>query len=201
MDFIQSAWDGFLSLFSGEPRAAVTVDVIVWSLFIGFVIASLIVIYNKLFVGSLVSTLIKNEASDEESALPATKLGCINYSDLTEAEKKNIFVFVGLSIRSTFVAFSLRKRGMLRRIVHMVGDTDTTPCKGKISEGKFYIPEDKLQRAQKVYGKKGITAKSVVLSLLAFIVIAAVLAIFVIPNLITMFSNFITEITPDDNIL
>lgn len=182
MDFFKSLWNSFMGLVGDEvtlgTNTITTLNIIVWSLFIGFIIAIAISVYNKLVLGSVVSGIVKREAFCEANALSASELGCAN----------------------PFVKFALRKNGSFRRIVRMAGDTETELSQNSFETAKFYIPEDKVRRAEVIYGKSTLTVGSVALSVLALFAVAIV-AFVVIPNLITMLGNFVSDVTPDSNIL
>ena len=104
-----------------------TQEIIIQGLFIGVVLAVLAVGYNKLVLGKFVKALIKSEANHPLRAKSFEQLGV----------SQNIFI-----------KLALRKRGTLRRIVREPEDTEM--------QGRFYIPEDKLYRAGRIYGGKDV---------------------------------------------
>lgn len=182
MEFFESLWNSLQGIV-GERielggNSITTLNIIVWSLFIGFMIAIGISIYNKLLLGGVISTLVKREVFSEEAALTPTELGCAN----------------------PFVRFALRKNGTFRRIVRMKGDTDTEYCSDPFMGARFYLPSENVHRAELIYGKAELSLGTVLLSIGAFLVLAIV-SFIVIPDLMTMLSNFIAGITPSDNIL
>ena len=182
MEFFESLRNSFDELVGDKitlgTNSVTTLNIIVWSLFIGFVIAIGVCIYNKLVLGSVVGGIIKREAFSEGTALTISELGCAN----------------------PLVKFALRKNSSFRRIVRMAGDTDAECAAESFDCAKFYIPEDRVHRAEVIYGRNGMTVGTVLLSIAAFFALA-LLAFWVIPNLLTMLSNFIEGITPKSNIL
>ncbi|MBQ8249605.1 MAG: hypothetical protein IJY93_06965 [Clostridia bacterium] len=181
MEFFKALWNDLTAL-TGDTvtlgtNTITTLNIIVWSLFIGFILAIFATLYNKFVIGKVVRTLLKKEIHSEENALTAAELECDN----------------------PFVRFALRKNASLRRIVYLSGDTDAEQQKYDRSSSKLYIPEGKIHRAEVTYGTKDITAGTVILSIVACIVVA-ILALIFIPELVTMLSNFIAGITPKDNI-
>ena len=104
-----------------------TQEIIIQGLFIGVVLAVLTIGYNKLVLGKFVKALIKSEANHPLRAKSFEQLGV----------SQNIFI-----------KLALRKRGTLRRIVREPEDTEM--------QGRFYIPEDKLYRAGRIYGGKDV---------------------------------------------
>ncbi|MCI8387880.1 MAG: hypothetical protein HFE63_05375 [Clostridiales bacterium] len=155
-----------------------TLNIIVWSLYIGFIIGIGITVYNRCVLGTLIRKLIERQAFSDGGAVTVAELGCGN----------------------PFIKFALREKGTLRRIVYMVGDTPETRKRESFDTAKFYLPEQNIHRAEVVYGSSGMNIVSVLLSVLAFLVVVMV-AFFVIPNLIQMLTNFIAGVTPNSNIL
>ena len=127
-----------------------SVDIVLQGIFIGFIIAVLAVAYNKLVLGKFVKALIKAEAVHPAFAK----------------------TFEQLKIKKTFwLAYALRKRGALRKLVLELEDED--------KKGGYYIPEDKLYRAGRIYGGKDadlLMVAAVIIILLIFFVIALAVA-------------------------
>jgi len=110
-----------------ETVQIITIDNVLQGLFIGVILAVLAVAYNKLILGRFVKALIKAEAVHPNFAKS----------------------FEQLNIKKTFMlAYALRNKGMLRKVVYEPEDADM--------KGHFYIPEDKLYRAGRVYGGKDV---------------------------------------------
>ena len=159
-------------------NSVTTLNIIVWSLFIGFIIAVGVSVCNRLLLGTLIARLKDKEAFSEDSALTAKELGCAN----------------------PLIRLALCKNSTFRRIVRMKGDTETVLCADRFTEARFYLPEENIRRAETVYGKTELTAGNVLLSVAAFFALAIV-AFIVIPELIQMLSNFISTIAPRSNII
>ena len=126
-----------------------TVDNIIQGMLVGFIIAVLAVAYNKLVIGRFVKALIKAEAVHPNFAK----------------------TFEQLNVRKTFfLSFALRTQGTLRKVVYELEDEDM--------KGYFYIPEDKLYRAGRIYGGKDVDflmVAAVVIVLFVFFAIALML--------------------------
>jgi len=182
VDFFEALWNDIMEICGNTitlgDQPITTLNIIVWSLFIGFMIGIGVTLYNKFVLGSLVRELIEHGAHTEDAALTAAEIGCAN----------------------PFIQFALRENGSFRRIVHMKGDTETSYSKESFKTARFYIPDDKVHRAEVVYGNSGTSVISVLLSILAFLIVAFV-SFIVVPDLIQMLTNFIAEITPRSNIL
>jgi len=107
----------------------ITIESVLQGLFLGVIIAVLVVGYNKLVVGKFVKALIKSKAVHPAFAKSFDELNV----------KKNIFI-----------SFALRNKGVLRK---MVSERDDRPD-GR--SGYYYIPESKLYRAGRMYAGKDV---------------------------------------------
>lgn len=154
-----------------------TLNIVVWSLYIGFVVGIAITVLNRIVLGGLVRKLVDRRAQTEGGALTIREVGCSNF----------------------FVKIALRNGSSLRRIVLMAGECNEKQ-KADFSTAKFYIPEENIHRAEVVYGLSGTSLATILLSILAFLVVVF-LSFTIVPNLIQMVSNFFAGITPQSNIL
>ena len=181
MEFFKALWRNFGELTGGEitlgTNAVTTLNIIVWSVFCGFIIAIMVTLYNKFIVGKAARELLKRGANSENSAVTAAEISCAN----------------------PFIRFALRKNSSLRRVVFVCGDTEAEQTKYEPTS-RLYIPEEKIHRAEVTYGKSDITVGSVILSLAALIA-AAILALIFIPDIITLLANFFDSITPNNKYL
>lgn len=120
----------YFSLFYGKAEFfmdTISVDIVLQGLFFGVLFAVFVVAYNKLVLGKFVKALIKAEAVHPNFAKS----------------------FEQLKIKKTFwLSFALRNRGTLRKVVF--------EPEGEDMKGYFYIPEDKLYRAGRIYGGKDV---------------------------------------------
>ncbi len=182
MDFFKTLWSDLYGIFGERvelgTNAVTTLNIIVWAIFAGFIIAIGATLYNKFVPGKIVRALIEKKAHTKEEAMSADELGCNN----------------------AFIRVALRKNSTMRRIVRMEDDTDTQRSDKAFEAAKFYIPEEYIHRAESIYGKSDVSVKTVILSVIGLLA-AAIVAFIVIPNLIQLLANFIESITPSDNIL
>ena len=124
-------------------------------LFIGVILAVLVIAYNKLVIGRFVKALIKAEAVHPNFAKS----------------------FEQLKMRKTFwLSFALRTKGFLRKFVFEPEEDDR--------KGYFYIPEDKLYRAGRIYGGKDVDF---------LLVVAVIIVLFIFFALILMYMPFIFD--------
>jgi hypothetical protein len=136
-------------------QSAINSDVVLQGIFIGVILAVLVVAYNKLVIGRFVKALIKAEAVHPAFAK----------------------TFEQLNVRKTFLlAFALRTGSTLRKVVREPDDGDR--------KGSFYIPEDKLYRAGRIYGGKDVDM---------LLVAAVILVLFIFFSIILMYMPVIFD--------
>lgn len=172
----------------------ITVELLVWALFGGFVFAALLAVYNKRLIGGLVKRIIAENATSPEKALTVTELG---YGT------------------DWFIKNALRKDAALLRFVarvdappakaHDNGEEISSEVKSEaeaevkseaenklidFETARFYIPEELKYRAEVRYAGKGTDFVAFGICIVIFAV-AAFAAIFLIPDLIQLIDNFI----------
>ena len=136
-------------------------ELVMQGIFIGVIIAVISVGYNKLFLGRFVKALIKAEANHPAFAKS----------------------FGDLNIRKNFLfRLALRQGGTLKKVVAELESEDTQ------ADIKYYIPEDKMYRAGRLYGGKDVDVLmlAAVVTVL-FLFFAAMLLVF--PPLLNMIGN------------
>jgi len=136
-------------------------DNMLQGIFFGVLAAVLVIAYNKLVIGKFVKALIKAEAVHPNFAKTFEELHM----------KKNFFL-----------AFALRNRSMLRKFVFEPDGDDR--------KGSFYIPEDKLYRAGRMYGGKDVDLLMVAAVIIILFIFFAVL-LMVLPGIMAQVSSFL----------
>lgn len=159
----------------------VTVELIGWALFGGFVLAALLAIYNKRLIGGLVKRMLSEGCLSPERALTVTELG---YGT------------------DWFIKNALRTDAALLRLVKRIdapteGEAAPTPAKTRgghdvidFSTARFYIPEELKYRAEVRYASRGTDFVAFGICVVIFAA-AAFAAIFIIPDLIQLIDNFL----------
>ncbi len=172
----------------------ISLELIVWSLFAGFIIAALMAIYNKRLIGGFVKQILREECLSPETAKTVTELG---YGT------------------DWFIKNALRTDTVLRRFVVRIdkekpegedsetaespenaGKNKKAPRSPKhdvidFETAKFYIPEELKYRADVRYASKGTNFFMFGVCVVVFAA-AAFAAIYIIPDLIQLIDNFIT---------
>jgi hypothetical protein len=123
----------------------VPLTLILSSLFIGIVIASLAALYHQLFLGGIVRRIIEKDALSPDKALTIEELGY---------KKSNIFI-----------KFALRQKSTFRKTVLCREDDPK----------RFYIPEERKLREEIRFRKKGNGILGVVLVIVLFLAVAYLL--------------------------
>jgi len=161
---------GFFTEYLGS-----SLETIVWSLFIGIVVASGLTFYHKQILGGFVRELVANNAQTPETARTLADAG---YS-------KNVFV-----------KHALRPKSMFRKIVRLAGAEEIQSSKVDFENARFYVPKELEDRVELQYSGGGTTLLSVLMSFLVFLLVA-VLSLVLIPILTdfitTMFEGFVSN--------
>ncbi len=174
----------------------ISLDLIVWALFAGCVVASLMAIYNKRIIGGFVKAVLKNESLSPETAKTVTELGFGS---------------------DWIIKNALRTDTVLRRFIVRIdkaadggeapiAEEDTKDAKGAkkkerqpkhdvidFTTARFYIPEELKYKAEVRYASRGTDLITFVIAVVVLIA-AALAAIYFIPDLIQLIDNLITQI-------
>lgn len=133
----------FSFFWGGETS---TLNMIVTSAYVGIMLASLAIIYNKRCVGGLIRRLIDAQSFGADSAKSLPELGYRKFSP---------------------IRFSLRKGSTLRKTVLSVGSG---------YGAKYYVPEEKKDELLFKYDKKGTNVVVLIVCAgILFLVAAAVI--------------------------
>lgn len=163
----------FLDMLS---RAS-SLEIIIWSFFIGTLIGAVALYYQKRVIGSFVRALLADGASDPASARTLEELG---YS------------------KNRFVRHALRGGSVLRKMVWEAQDNFTTDAQGNtysartrkmdINTARFYIDESNRVKADLRYSNKGSDFLTLLIGVVVFAVAAYALLLF-IPYIISSIGN------------
>ncbi|MBQ4136759.1 MAG: hypothetical protein IJD67_01495 [Clostridia bacterium] len=173
-DFFSALFTDIVAFFDrplGFGGPLLTGHIVIWAILIGFALAGLISLYNRVFIGKFVNFLLTNKAHTPDSA-----------RSLSDAGIKNVFIKASLSSRST-----------LSRVVKLAdSDADT-------ADRRYYIEEKDAFRADRLYAKGGASPATLIFALV-LLIIAAVVIYLSLPELIQMAENFASMIKPKSNI-
>ena len=167
--------DLILDLFTDTQLGSL--NLIIFALFVGACLAGFATVYHRRTIGSLVRYLLEAEAFSPETA-----------KTLREAEQDlNVFVRMNITRNTAF-----------QRIVCMVDvpQTDENGKKITLSDIPLYINPASRTRAEQMYSAKTSEDANmwmVLLSILVFAVIAYA-STFIVPELVSMVSNFVSSL-------
>lgn len=164
----------------------ISVKLIVWALFAGFVAAALLAVYNKRLIGGLVKKMLFENCTSPEKAMTVTELG---YGT-------DWFVKNALRTDAALLRF-VRRIDLKKEDDEKAEKEDARPEKTRgghdvidFSTARFYIPEELKYKADVRYASRGTDFVSFGICIVIFIA-AAFAAIFIIPDLIQLIDNFI----------
>ncbi len=171
-----------------------SLEIVVWGLFIGFVIASLMAVYNKGLIGGFIKALLSNECTSEESAKTISELG---YGT-------DYFVKNALRTNTVLRRFVVRVDYVLPRPEGEEAATDETtpekPPKVERTRGgheiidfetaRFYIPEELKYRAEVRYARRGTNVVSLIVTVI-ILAVAAFGVLYLVPEMVQLLDNFI----------
>ncbi len=152
-----------------------TIDLVVWSIAIGSVLAIICTYYNRTILGGFVRTLINSGALSVESAMTLVEAGY----------QKN-----------TFVKRALVKRDTFRKIVFEVDDEIIIASEGHsfsartkpidLNTARFYIAQENRIMAELRYDNKGADIFGVISSSIMVLALAYVVTL-VLPYILGLF--------------
>lgn len=173
----------------------ITLTQLIWSLALGIFLASVCTYYVKAVLGKIVRALIEARAHDEQSAKSLKELDCDNF----------------------FARFSLREGSSFSRTVAAVGASsketsegaealpesaetekaDGAKEKGRRSKAKnnsdirYYLPEEKLDKARSKYRDNGSTLFTVIITLVV-VFFVTVICSYALPWLLKIVEGYLS---------
>lgn len=149
-----------------------SVSFVVMGIFLGAAAACGVMLYNIKFPGKLVRALLRLGALSPEGAVSAAECGFKN---------------------EALLRFMLSDTGALSKYVHII--PVETVKKGKketvlLTKAKFYLEPETKYRAEMRYDRKKANPLTVVAGIV-LLALLALAAIWLIPELVQMFKNFI----------
>lgn len=135
------------SIFS---ETSTTLDKVIWSVFIGAVIASVMFWFNQRVIGRAVRELVKRGALSADNALTLENAGINNF----------------------FVRRALcKKDSTLRKVIYATSDKQKLK-KDDFSSVGFYIPEELKIKAEVKYNAKNTTIPLIIITVIVMFLLA-----------------------------
>ncbi len=156
-----------------DARGAITPELVVWALLIGFSIALAMALFSKRYMGKFVHTLLEKKIDSPEKAQTLSELG---YG-------KNPFVRFALLGKSAYSGLIFEKN----EEVTYHGDSVVPAVRHKVDyeSARFYIPKLLFPRAEIRFEKKGTHVMAMIVGLIAFFAFA-MLVLYFLPDLVKM---------------
>ena len=195
----------YLENFKGGSNRILSLRMIIIGITIGFCVAAILTLVDKKHIGGLVRKMLNEECISKENAKTLYELG---YS------------------KNPGVRGSLKRGSVLKRWVRCVEEDEHNEAIAKKREEfyaahendektpkfrevefkrdpdkhHFYIDEEKKYSAAVKFDSKGTNVVSAILVILISIIICAFLC-FVVPDMITLFDNFVSGFNNNDKYL
>lgn len=173
--------------------------VIVWGLYIGIMLGVLFALITRVYSARLISALVKAGASDPGHA--------VRIDDLPVRGKALIRYLLkpgSVLLRTVECAnreeFPEVKHSALKKFWHEKFLSSEVPEKIPFDLAKFYIPEERRIAAELRFTVEEHPVRNFILAAVGLFAVAC-FAVFAIPELLTMFDNFVTQVKPESNIL
>ena len=156
-----------------DARGAITPELVVWALFVGFSLALVMVLFSKRYMGKFVFTLLEKKIDSPEKAMTLSELGYGN----------NPFVRMALIGKSAYSGLIFEKN----EAVVYNGDSVVPAVRHKVDyqSARFYIPKLLFPRAEIRFEKKGTHIMAVIVGFLAFLAFT-LLVLYFLPSITEM---------------
>lgn len=177
---------------------------IVIALFVGIIIASYCIIFNRNVYGGFVRSLINENCADPSSAVTLSKLGYLKNTAVRSALKRGS-VYRG-TVRcveqDAYNEMMERKRSAYAASAADSGEQTpefkAIPYKFDFEKDHFYIPEDQHYTAEVRFSKKGTGILPAILITILSVVLMCV-ALKLLPELLHLANNFVGMIGSGTN--
>lgn len=164
--------DYFRNLLNGPmetPEATIgAIDLTVWSLTVGFILAGILIIYHKRIIGKLVRKLLAEGANSPEKAKTLRELNL----------HKNIFIRMSLKSETSALSklvFEAEDDVKFDEKFHVI---PTERKKRDLETARFYIPMEITYRAQIRYEKKNTGILELIFLIVIFVALAVIIVSF-----------------------
>lgn len=156
-----------------DARGAITPELVIWALFIGFSIALVLALFSKRYMGKFVHTLLEKKIDTPEKAETLSELGY----------DKNPFVRMALLGKSAYSGLIFEKN----EEITFHGDSVVPAVRHKVDyeSARFYIPKLLFPRAEIRFEKKGTHLMAMIVGLIAFFAFT-MLVLYFLPDIVKL---------------
>ena len=170
-----------------------TLAIVIWGLYIGFVIAGGMSVYHKCYMGEVVRALVKKGAKDENSAVLLSdmgiRMGYLRRNNVLSGGVLSKYVIVANPDESRIETKPMSK--FAAAVSKFFGGTGERKVKYSPKTAKIYLLEEKRVQAEVRYNKKGTNLWLFIVSAVIFLALAIGLT-FAIPYLLGLLDEVIT---------
>lgn len=173
--------------------------IIVWGLYIGIMIGVLGALITRVYSNRLISALVKAGATDSDSAVRIDDLDVKGKAFIKYMLRPGTALnrILEVSNRDQFPA---KEHSKLAKFWHEKFLSEEIPEKIPFDVAKFYLPEDKRIGAELRFSVEEHPVRNFILAAVGLFAVAC-FAVFAIPELLTMFDNFVTQVKPESKYL
>ena len=168
---------------------------IVWGICVGILLGVLLSLVYRVHAHKLVTALTEHGASDREHAQTLADLGLAKNRVIRRMLGENGSMKSVVSCANED-EFPPRKLSKLRRFWHeKIVRGDPLPPKTDFTAARFYLPEEKRITAELRFPPEKHPVRNFILAALGICAVAY-FAVLVLPELLVMFDNFVTQVKP-----
>ncbi|MGN1347142.1 MAG: hypothetical protein ACI4V1_10175 [Eubacteriales bacterium] len=176
-----------------------SLEILLWSIYAGILLGVLGALLYRVYTGSFITAMVSAGALDEQNAVT---LDSLKFRGKWYVKRQ---IASGSSLGRMLICtnadtFPPKKCGTLRRLWHekFLGTEVPTPV--PFDTAKFYLPEERRVSAELRFTTERHPVRTFLLAaVILFLVVLA--ATYVIPELLQMLDNFLTQVTPEGNII
>lgn len=176
-----------------------TMYIIVWGLYIGIMIGVLGALITRVYSSRLITALVKAGASDPDSAVRIDDLDVKGKAFIKYMLRPGTALNRILEV-SNRDEFPVKEHSKLAKSWHEKFLSEEIPEKIPFDVAKFYLPEDKRIGAELRFTVEEHPVRNFILAAVGLFAVAC-FAVFAIPELLTMFDNFVTQVKPESKYL
>ncbi len=183
--------------FQFQQGSIVTIQGIVFGICFGVIIASVMTVYDKRYLGSFARALIENEIFSPDKAQTLEELGFLRNASVRAALKGGRFFrgWVKCVEEDEYNAEQQQKRAEYEEKLKLdpaAPKFKEHPFKIRPEKMHFYMPEDKQYAAEIKFNSKGANFVMVIFIAVIMILMAAAFCAF-LPDVLHLADNFITR--------
>lgn len=173
--------------------------VIVWGLYIGIMIGVLGALITRRYSGRLISALVRAGATEPDKAVRIDDLDVKGKAFIRFMLRPGTALSRILEV-SNWDEFPAVQHSALKKFWHEKFLSEEIPEKIPFETAKFYLPEEKRVGAELRFALEEHPIRNFILAAVGLFAVAC-FAVYAIPELLTMFDNFVTQVKPESKYL